>query len=290
MIFMKATAISPLLQDLLKNGGELCGVFSDSLGISCGDIAVTVQKENIATPYGMAVAELYTKSVEWPIGEAVFMRDGVLSIGDFAQIDFTQAKLWNDMTIEKLPPLTDAQQKSALEAVKNRLSSSQRESGFSLLLGELGLEAGSNAVCPEFYHRALQAILLLRRSVSTGDLLSIVEAQTNLVGFGPGLTPSGDDFLVGFWTTMQMLADEKFEDTIKHSIEALSALSKRTTLYGWSQLHAMQKGFCNEPLRTAIKSLGNTDHQDKTLTRLTSLGGSTGLDITLGITESLQSL
>jgi hypothetical protein len=47
-------------------------------------------------------------------------------------------------------------------------------------------------------------ILALNEAARHGDLQSAVEAAGRLIGLGPGLTPSGDDFLIGFLAGMRI--------------------------------------------------------------------------------------
>lgn len=288
MITMRVTAISPLLQNLLRADGKLCGVFSEAVGIRYSDIVVTFQSKNIAMPCGGVVDELPVKRMESLIGERVSFKEGNLLIGSAVQLILSDATKWEGMKIEELPPIEKTIQMGALREIKIQMARFRRETGFSVLLEALGWEDSKESQSLNIYQRALQAILLLRRGVWCDDYKQMVEAQKNLVGLGVGLTPSGDDFLTGFWTTLLMLSERRYTKAVKHTIGELSNLSKRTTLYGWSELWALQKGFCSEPLCTAIKTLRYRKSQSQALGRLAVLGGTTGLDTLLGIAEALQ--
>ncbi|MCL2068955.1 MAG: DUF2877 domain-containing protein [Oscillospiraceae bacterium] len=285
---MRAIAISPLLRGLLKDGGELCGVFSGALGIRCGSLAVMLQSENVAASCAAAVSGLPAGGAGCRVGARVSLRGDSILLGDATQIDLAGAEIWGGMTVEPLSPMTPARLAQALETVKNCLLRHRREDGFSLLLGGLGWDENEPA-CPAFYNRALRAILLLRRAVASGNPEQAAEAQKNLVGFGAGLTPSGDDFLTGFWAAVLMLSGNRAA-AVSHAINRLADPAARTTIYGYSELWALQKGYCGEPVCSAIRALAEGVHADEALGRLASFGGTTGADTVLGIAEALLTL
>ena len=231
-----------------------------------------------ATPYGAAVAELPIRGVGWQAGDSILLQGEVLRIGNMAAFTLFNAKMWKGMKTETLPPLTRDMRKAALEAVRKQLASGQREVGFSTILQPLGWRneetAGERSV---FYERAVEAIMRLRQCWFAGNMTYIVEAQKSLVGLGDGLTPSGDDFLTGYWAMMRVRGGETGRERSECAAATLAEELHRTTLYGRS-----------EPLCSAIAAMGNASRRAEALSRLASFGGSTGLDTVLGVAEALR--
>jgi hypothetical protein len=65
------------------------------------------------------------------------------------------------------------------------------------LFGDLGQASGFGARAADPW-RAWHAIDALHGALGAGDLAAMLGAAGALIGRGPGLTPSGDDFLLGF--------------------------------------------------------------------------------------------
>ena len=284
MEIIQAEAFSPGAVDMLRDGGRLCGIFSKALGISCGGAAVTVQTESIMSTCSIAASGIFSKGISWPLNAEVVLRDNCLLVGDAAGIMLADAVCRGNMTISALPQLTENQLSSALNAVRQQLNRHRRETGFSVILGSLGWAEDQSSEIPVLYKRAFAAVMLLRRGCMLSDLPVIAEAHMNLVGLGAGLTPSGDDFLTGFWAALMMRAD-RISFTAA-AVENLQGLLNRTTIYGRSELIALSKGLCSEPLCKVLRSLeGNPA---TALESLAVIGGSTGIDTILGIAEALR--
>lgn len=101
---------------------------------------------------------------------------------------------------------------------------------------------------------------------------------TPLLGLGGGFTPSGDDFLAGFLTTINMLTEHKItidrDELLRHTSWASALL-----------LDYAQRGFVDETLANLLLSIHNGDGEGL-ITHVLALarrGHSSGIDASLGV-------
>ena len=278
---------SPLALPLLRQGGEIVGIFSKAVGIQCGGLAVTLQRDNIPTPFGCACQALFERGAPLRPGMAVSWQEDRLALGFNIRLNMADIPLWEGMElcpISALPSEWDI----VLEVIADVLQSCRRETGFSPLLLPLGWAAEAPGPMPGLYGRALDAIRQLRRGWLDAEIEVLDEAARGLVGLGDGLTPSGDDFLTGFYAAMRMWVAER-EQLVEQALDALLPLLPRTTLYGGSELDALRRGYASEPLCRMLR-LPDGRCRREDARRLASIGGSTGLDTLLGVGEAARLL
>lgn len=116
-----------------------------------------------------------------------------LRCADFPfQVDLTGAICWS-------PLLTPAgvfrPLESAIAVLAGVLANSAAQAGFGPLLSHLA--APTESALPELCRVAQPVIADLLQGLRTDRLAQTIEASAGLIGLGDGLTPSGDDFLVG---------------------------------------------------------------------------------------------
>ena len=274
--------ISPYAEQMLRQGGKVCGVFSSALAVACSGLAVMLEKDHIAVPLGGVLSE-YRPDEWWQVlGEEVTWQGDRLLFGNRIGCDTNKVRQWQDLTIKKLPALGTEAYAQGLRQLKHELHRCRRETGSSLVLGTLGWSLGEEPGDSGYFYRFAQSVKLLRQGVLRADLSLMEEAQEGLVGFGTGLTPSGDDFLTGFWGTMKMRYKGRHSQVYEEAAGGLTRLAQRTTIYGYSELWAMEQGFLSQPLIKAIKL--------EDLEGLAQIGGTTGADTLLGIAEAFRLL
>lgn len=103
-----------------------------------------------------------------------------------------------------------------------------------------------------------------------------------LIGLGPGLTPSGDDFLggamIGLWAVGRPDLSEQLFETVEGKMEQLSnAISA-------SHLAAAAEGAGGEPLHAVVNAIlaGDVELLPAALTNVSRVGHSSGLDALAG--------
>lgn len=131
-------------------------------------------------------------------------------------------------------------------------------------------------------------IASLRYAVKENSLSKVIDAIAHLIGFGPGLTPSGDDFMVGFISSYHYLKKSKFILSINMNdfVEQILLLYKnKTTFISEMMIYEACKGRFFKPIVELMRNLFFSDQKNSLVSayRLTKIGSNSGMDILRGI-------
>jgi hypothetical protein len=96
-----------------------------------------------------------------------------------------------------------------------------------------------------------------------------------LIGLGPGLTPSGDDYLGGVFLGLRFLKQEEKADALWRWLAP--RLIERTSALSAAHLAAASQGIASEPVKQCIRST-NPDWK-----ALSAVGHSSGWDALAGV-------
>jgi hypothetical protein len=137
------------------------------------------------------------------------------------------------------------------------------------------------------YAEAMAAIHGLRLAGRNRDVRGFLDFANRLIGLGPGLTPSGDDFLTGFMLATACLArvDGGVAAWYDGAGQALASRSaQRTTLAGSNQLWLASRGEADEVVCRAVTAILWEDRELRaSVEALLQTGSSSGGDILAGI-------
>lgn len=138
-----------------------------------------------------------------------------------------------------------------------------------------------------------QRIDSLRQAFKENSLSKVLDAFTRLIGFGPGLTPSGDDFIVGFISSYHYLKKSKFIIPIQMNdfVEQILLLTKnRTTFISEMMIYEACKGRFFKPIVELMKNLFFGDQKNSLVSanRLSKIGSSSGVDILRGLIWGIE--
>ena len=131
--------------------------------------------------------------------------------------------------------------------------------------------------------------LLLFNELLNESISSALPHAVSLVGLGPGLTPSGDDFLTGLFTVFNM----KNSPFYPHRSFCEDVLKKANTLTNDISYMTMKKaaiGKVRESIISLLSSLLVEDDDDLILSmnKLLNIGSSSGTDIAYGIVFGME--
>lgn len=121
---------------------------------------------------------------------------------------------------------------------------------------------------------------------SSASYTALADDVSKLVGLGVGLTPSGDDYLVGFLSVVSSLGNIN-EQTDGLSL-AVSGLLDKTTAVSRVYLSAATKGLFAEPVRSAVVAMANGDEESviDSAKKLIKHGATSGQDILVGMLDA----
>jgi len=123
-------------------------------------------------------------------------------------------------------------------------------------------------------------------ALETGDRSLAAELATRLVGLGPGLTPSGDDLLVGIEAALHALA----RPSAGFLALALDDVEGRTTALAATLLRHAGAGEFAERLHTLLAALLGSDDEaiPAAIDRAVAWGATSGTDCLLGVLIGLD--
>ena len=123
----------------------------------------------------------------------------------------------------------------------------------------------------------------LRAAWRLGDMESAARAMMSAVGLGGGLTPSGDDFLVGFLGAAHFFAYG--DDGRVKAARSLPVGMSMTTAPAFFMLKGALAGFLPGPLSCLLRALAREDERevDRAVGRLADLGATSGQDMLAGV-------
>jgi hypothetical protein len=130
---------------------------------------------------------------------------------------------------------------------------------------------------------------LLLNDLLNNRMTSALQHAVSLIGLGPGLTPSGDDFLVGLLTIFNTRNSPSFS----HKAFCELVVEKAKSLTNEISYMALKKasiGKVRESLIRLIHSLINGTEEDLilSLNKVLNIGSSSGTDIALGLVCGLE--
>lgn len=137
-----------------------------------------------------------------------------------------------------------------------------------------------------------KSIALLSTALEHDEFRAAVigDAAKRLLGLGPGLTPSGDDFLGGMMIALYAIGHEDGATALWTAIAP--HLAKRTNAISRAHLRAAAAGTGHEALHATLNNLlrGEIDSLRSDLDRIDSIGHSSGWDTLAGVLTVLRAI
>jgi hypothetical protein len=219
-------------------------------------------------------------------GKDVFCRDNTLIFyNSTLVVEFSHGRRWQC----NLPALgIDLTNQAVLEAWKcvwQSLSERQLRLGAEIIAQSLLDKAGSTQSA--ISRRAGEAIRLLIEA-TRNFRLDDLSALTQLIGLGTGLTPCGDDFLIGYlaglWCTVRGYVERtQFVSSLGQEVVRLSG---RTNDISRTYLHHSARGQISSHLDTLARAICKPENPGQLLLAAESAmqsGHTSGMDAVTGL-------
>jgi len=142
-----------------------------------------------------------------------------ISLADEVTLDFANATVWSPA--DEPPAIDAATIAQGARSLLTRLAEAGSPEGFATLLtGE----------APDFpFDRAAPAARALALASHAGDSGAATRAADELVGLGPGLTPSGDDFVGGIFFARERLGAPASRECWRAAGKLICECARQTT-------------------------------------------------------------
>ena len=255
--------------------GRVHSVFEHACNIACNGTLLTLCMSSAGDgPTTLRLAHGSARDLRdlFNVGEVVRCRGSRLQTRR-VEIEWTHASVWRPLPWGHLlpPRRIDAHLRHAFGRLAQR-----RRTHASVIEGE-----GASVVSA------------LRDACRALDSEQAVRHAARLVGWGEGLTPAGDDFLLGLVAGLDALVgDNEHRHTFHRMLTAaLNALTPRTTAIAAHCLHLAAGGHYTEPLhrlRHALLCEDDIGTVDAALCAALAVGATSGADTVSGLLAGLS--
>jgi hypothetical protein len=235
-------------------------------------------------PQGIRVGTPAQFSFEdWERGETILCRDGILWYqAKGIEIDLCQAKRWTCVLAALGLRMTDPDTSAAWKVVADVCADRWKFEVNANL-------AGQTAALVEIQKNALELAEATRRN----DSVAGINIAAKLVGLGPGLTPAGDDFLVGFLAGLWSTAGVEKERSrfLAGFARAVVRFSRRTNDISRAYLFHAVHGQVSSRLADLVEAISEYESPEclcKTAEMSMQAGHISGMAVTAGLLFGLS--
>lgn len=229
-------------------------------------------------------------------GMKVTMNAHLIKIGiDTFTIDLSHAKVWNPEPTFCFKELKETRVLKNIEFLKEILLEKGNFNGIAPIfldisshLKQWNQEEGklqTNHYCTFIYPKIQKFIALL----ADENIDEIGSMAKQIIGFGPGLTPSTDDFLAGLMVSM-LYAWQYYKLNLSEAYRINQTIvngnENRTTKVSAEMLQFASKGQVAEHIRTLMVSIFSEDNERelfKNTCTVIHTGGTSGSDLLAGV-------
>jgi len=199
-------------------------------------------------------------------------------------IQAQQGAVWHPAPVSSAPrPVPE--QLSTLDYLAREAVGRRGDAGFSVLLPPLlGLPERGDIHWDQ--ETVLQSVLLVRRALGERDVSAVVDALTGLLGVGRGLTPSGDDFIMGLLLVLNRWRVGSWPHIELRRInqEVTGAAYRRTTRLSANMIECAALGEADERLVAVADCIFAGDPPEaECVSRVLGWGASSGTDALTGM-------
>jgi len=139
---------------------------------------------------------------------------------------------------------------------------------------------------PDFYKR----MMFLKKSVQSGDVSNLTWEIENLLGVGPGLTPLGDDLILGILLALNRGKESSQAEVYLTQLNqgVIELALDKTTRLSFSLIVCAADGSADERLLNILDDLlSGTEPGDKDLMHMLTWGSTSGFAVLAGMLLAL---
>ncbi|HEY6356378.1 MAG TPA: DUF2877 domain-containing protein [Burkholderiaceae bacterium] len=255
--------------------GRIHSVFAQACNIACHGTLLTLGAPGAAdgpTTLRLARGALHDLRGLFDVGEVVRCRQARMQTGR-TELEWMQAGVWRPAPLRRLLP-------------RRRIDEHLRHAGQRLA------QRRSMHTTSVIDREGAWVVSALRCACRALDSERAVRHVARLAGWGEGLTPAGDDFLIGLMAGLDALArdDPRRREFRRALAGALDASTQRTTPIAAHYLRLAAGGHYTEPLvrlRNALLCEDDGDAVDPALHSALAVGATSGADTVSGLLAGL---
>jgi hypothetical protein len=248
------------------------------------DLILYLSREKFQGPLTLILADQVDFPGQLAPGILVVFQDGKIIFPDLSlQISLESARIWRPT----VPTLAHHPRRDILEKTYQQVASLARERPFYPLL-EIA-QFGKPAPLPGLpgIDKRLGSVL----ETMQGEPGQLAKALIHLLGAGPGLTPLGDDLILGLLLSFNRGGEEIFPQKNLEEFNQiiLGAAREKTTRLSFSLLTCAAQASADERLIQVLDCLlAGSDLTDQDLVQLLDWGSSSGMAVLAGMILALK--
>ncbi len=104
-----------------------------------------------------------------------------------------------------------------------------------------------------------------------------LENARSFIGLGEGLTPSGDDFLLGY-----MICKNIFNKDEDYNSSIIESVKNKSTIISYNFFRTVLKGYMSEEWLSFLNSLDKNDLSQEAVKKILAFGGTSGVYMLTG--------
>lgn len=264
--------------------GIIHSVFNSTLNIQNqdGDELFTIACKKLDNGPNTIIIDLESlHNTGIDVKELVCISGKSMYIGKKLTISFENIRRWES----KLPeyPNTIEVANRNLSFVKDYIEVHGRSGGVKIDF------ASDHVFAKEVSRMIAERSQHLQQALLNGSSSSALEYAQSLIGLGPGLTPSGDDFLVGFFTAINVRNSplSSYQSFCGEVVQKAKALTNNISFMA---LKKASIGKVRESIIQLVSSIlsGDRDELILSLNKVLHIGSSSGTDIALGLVSGME--
>ena len=287
---MQATAVCRRLF-ALSQGSEQIGtvhsVFDHAVNLELGEdcLAGVIAQTKALTPYAVSVRTNDSFAQTVRAGMVAYLGEGILSIPKAGiTLDLSCANSI-DLSVDSITLCNHPQTFARLERqITQALGSVDAETNLAPLV--TGVEGN---VYTRFLSPRLERLF---SAVKLGAWEEAVQAAASCAGCGMGLTPSSDDLLCGYFTTLHLIDRADGNVSAKAHIQQMAqAAAEKTNRISASFLYESGMALANVAICDLFRSIdldSDTSAQARAIARVLAIGSTSGADMLTGVTLALR--
>lgn len=273
-----STAVNAFLQ--APRVGTVLATFTRSCYLDlAGRIVAVVLPDLLNGPLNLVVAVDSSFTFDsLPVGAPVSSSSRLIRVGDAVEISLEQTSAWTPAVAgwddTELPRI-----RANLRMISSLLQTEAPDGSFAAYVHDpTRLQA-----------RALEAMDLLESGLAQPSAELLQTAARQLAGLGSGLTPSGDDVLVGTLICLSVIPGDDHR-ALRDAI--LAATQGRTTRISEAYLAAAARGEASETWHNLLRSLKESEDTAiaSATRRLLAFGETSGADMLAGFVLATRAL
>lgn len=287
---MQATAVCQRLLTLSlqsQRSGTVHSVFDHAVNLELGEDCLIglIAETKALTPYAVSVRTNDSFAQAVRAGMAAYLQEGMLIIPD-AQIEIDLSRAARaDLSVDSIALGNPLEALALLEKlIFQALGGVDAEMSLAPLI-----TGGEGTIYTRFLAPRLEKLF---SAISREAFDEAAQAAANCAGCGMGLTPSSDDLLCGYFTTLHLLfrANERFVAKA-HILNLAQAAAGKTNRISGSFLLQSGMALCNAAICELFHStltLLDTSAAECAIARVLAIGSTSGADMLTGVAFALR--